>query len=342
VILGSVQLWTLLIGPGPSRDTLENEHLDSSRDLLFVKTKSFLVLRAGRNVYYLTQFRAEGVPCGQRAVAHEPDALPPARLSRRSQVRPPATRPPPRRVPADGDGRRLRRPAAPVAGVYHSGTASGDGVRHGVRHGGRGYRPNEPLPPPPPRSDRSEPPPPASTTTAAADRPPPSTRRGGGPQLAGHSGRAVGAANREPHCPPPTRHAAHRPRDAIPRTGRHPRPRRTTPPPPKMCRPSAAWERRAGRCGRLPLAEPPHRPWRTRPPHATPADEPTACPPLHLTLARNPPHQAPHPTIPRTPPRPPPRPTIPRTPPRQPPHRRHARHRALRTRAAPHPATRHL
>jgi len=281
VILGSVQSWTLLIGPGPSRDTLENENLDSSRDLLFVKTKSFLVLRAGRNVYYLTQFRAEGVPCGQRAVAHEPDALPPARLSKRSQVRPPATRPPPRRVPAEGDGRQQRRPAASVAGVYRCATASGDGVRHGVRHG-------------------------------------------------------------EPHCPPPTRHAAHHPRDAIPRTGRHPRPRRTTPPPPKMCRPSVAWERRAGRCGRLPLAEPPHRPWRTRPPHDTPAAEPTACPPLHPTLACNPPHHAPHPTIPRPPPRPPPRPTIHRTPPRQPPHRRHAGHRALRTRAAPHPATRHL
>jgi len=192
VILGSVQIWTLLIGPGPSRDTLENKNLDSSPDLLFVKTKRFLILRTGRNVYLTTQFRAEGVPCGQSAVANEPDALPPARLGRRSQVRPPATRPPPRRVPADGDGRRLRRPAAPVAGVYRCGTTPGDGVRHGRR----GCRPNEPPPPPPPRNDRSEPPPPASTTTAAADRPPPPTRRGGGSQLAGHGGRAVGAANR--------------------------------------------------------------------------------------------------------------------------------------------------
>jgi len=166
------------------------------------------------------QFRAEGVPCRQSAVAQEPDALPPARLGRRSQVRPPATRPPTRRVPADGDGRRLRRPAAPVAGVYRCGTAPGDGVRHG----GRGCRPNEPPPPLPPRSDRSEPPPPASTTTAAADRPPPPTRRGGGPQLAAHGGRAVCAAIREPQCPPPTWQAAHRPHDAIPRTGRHPRP----------------------------------------------------------------------------------------------------------------------
>jgi len=124
--------------------------------------------------------------------------------------------------------------------------------------------------------------------------------------------------------------------------GTHDPSRRTTPPPPKMSRTSAAWERKAGRCGRLPLAEPPRRPWRTRPLHATPADEPTARPPLHRTLARYPPHQAPHPTLPLTPPRPPPRPTIPRTPRRQTPHRRHARHRALRTRAAPHPVTRHL
>jgi len=305
-------------------------------------TKKFLILRAGSHVHLLTQFRAEGIPCVQRAVAHEPDALPPARLSRRSQVRPPETRPPPRRVPDDGDGRRLRRLAAPVAGVDRCGTAPSDGVRHGVRHGSRGCRPNKLLPPPPPRSDRSEPPPPASTTTAAADRPPLPTRRGGGPQLAGHGGRAVDVANREPHCPPPTRHAAHRPHNAIPRTGRHSRPRRTTPPSPKMSWPSAAWERRTGHCGRLPLAEPPLRPWRTRPPHATPAAEPTVCPPLHPTLARTPPHQAPHPTIPPPPSRRPPRPPSPRTPPRQPPHRRHVRHRALRTRAAPHPATRHL
>ncbi|OSX81006.1 hypothetical protein BU14_0027s0032, partial [Porphyra umbilicalis] len=61
------------------------------------------------------------------------------------------------------------------------------------------------------------------------------------------------------------------------------------------------------------------------------------------------PDTRPQPTAPRpapdnppAPPRPPLRPTIHRTPPRQPPHRRHARHRALRTRAAPHPATRHL
>ena len=124
--------------------------------------------------------------------------------------------------------------------------------------------------------------------------------------------------------------------------GTHDPSRRTTPPPSKMCPPSAAWERRAGRCGRPTLAEPPRRPWRTCATHATPSDEPTARPPLHPTLAHNPAHQAPHRTLPRTPLRPPPRPTISRTPPRQPPHRRHAPQCALHTRAAPHPATRHL
>jgi len=220
VILGSDRTWTLLNGPRPSRDTLENKHWDSSPDLLFVQTKRFLISLAGRNVYLSTHFRAEGVFCGQSVVANEPDALLPARLRRRSQVRPPATRPPPRQIPADGDGRRLRRPAAPVAGVYHCAPAPGDGARHG----GRGFRANKPPPPPPPRSDRLEPPPPASTTAATADCPPPLTRRGGGPQLAGHGWRDVGAANRKPHCPPNTQLAAHRPHDAIPRTGRHPRP----------------------------------------------------------------------------------------------------------------------
>jgi len=201
----SVQKNTLLIGPGLSRNTLEDEHLDSSQDLLFVRTKRFLIWFSGSNVYLLTQFRAEGVERHQRAVAHEAHALPPAQLSTWAQVRPPAARPPARRFWADGDGRRLRRPATHLPGVYICRLAPGDGVCCS----GNGVRPNRPLQPP--QSDRSGPLPPASTATATTDRPPLPTRRGGGPHLAAHGGRAFAAAQCGPHCarPPGRRPTSH-------------------------------------------------------------------------------------------------------------------------------------
>ena len=109
----------------------------------------------------LTQFRTAGIAQRERAVAHEAGAPPPAELSSRAHARCSAARPLPRRSAAAGYGRRLRRPAAPVAGVHRCGTASG-----------------------------------ATPTTAC---PPPPARRGGRPQSAARSGLAVAAVRREPH-----------------------------------------------------------------------------------------------------------------------------------------------
>jgi len=307
-----------------------------------------------------------------------------------------------RRFTADGDGRRLRRPAAPVAGVYLRGTALDDGVRHG----GHGCRPSRP--PPPPRSDRSGPLPPASTATATTERPPPSTLRGGDPQVAGHPGLAVAAAHGGPHCPPPpgrwptapmtlsttpartrtplpphdarrrltgagrqgpgggglavgaacrspNRPAARgeraRPTPRLPTNRRHarhftqysPAPHHTSPGTART--PTTAPDTPSHPTTPVPAPNnpppPPPRPARRRPdptPATTPHTRPHPTTPAPAPPARVPPH----PKLPRPPPRQPPHPTLPHTPPRQAPHLPHARHRALRTRSAPHPGTHHL
>jgi len=252
-----------------------------------------------------------------------------------------------RRFTADGDGRRLRLPAAPVAAVYLCGTAPGDGVRHG----GHGCRPSGP--PPPPRSDRSGPPPPASSATATTDRPPPSTRRGGGSQLAGQGGRAVATAHGGPHSPPPPgrRPTASMTRSTAPAGTRSPHP-----PHDARRRQSGAGRQRPGGGGLAVAAacRSPNRPAargeRARPLPGLPKNRRHACHYTHYsptTAPDTPPHPTTPVAAPNTPPppatpaaaptaRPPLHPTLARTPPHQPPRRPHACHRTLQSPALHH------
>jgi len=184
----------------------------------------------------LKQNWTAGIAQRERAAAHEAGASPHAELSSRAQARSSAARPLPRRSTAEGYGRRLGRPAAPVAGVHRCATASG-----------------------------------ATPTTAC---PPPPARRGGRPQSAARSEPAVAAVRRVPHhtaspgrrLAHPRCHPPHRRAPAVTSC----RTTRTAGDTAPAVRGSL---RRARNCGRRPRATPPRPPLTLlEPPDATPTN----------------------------------------------------------------------